>query len=832
MLLGLGLAAVPVILHFLLRQKPKKLDFPALRLVQQRQRQSVRRLRLRHFWLMVLRVLALSLLVLALARPSVPPAHYSLTRWEWGVLGGVIAAGLVSYALLLSRLRRRGTTRYQLEQGQATLRVRATLATLAALLLLVGWPYQRRIAAEITDPRPTTELNVPVAGVMLFDVSLSMSYLQAGQTALDQARDIAKAHLQSLPPGSRMAVGETSADRPIPFQSTILSAQTRIDALEPLPVSLPLEDRLREALQTHADDRRRTLADQSTVAEQERRDRYVRRIYLFTDLARSAWRTAGSNLLLSELQDQKNINLYVIDVGRTDARNRSVTDVSLSGERIPIGGDLVVTATAQSQGQDAPQQVLELLFQTEDGEALKQGQATAQLDTGVPARTEFPVVSGLTRHWIHGEVRLMGTDPLAFDNTRFFTAEVVDPPQVLVVAAEPGTAREWMTALAPHDRLSESLNKFKPRFEPLSRLKELTLSNFPAVTLINCPQLSDDAWFQLGKYVEEGGGLIVVLGSSGIQPPSYNRAPAQVFLPGWLDAYQPLGEWNFSVDKRNHPLFSIYRRLESYGSFSMFENVVYVARFWKVKPAEGANVLATYTDSARSPAILERSHGKGRTVMLTTGADLPDNVNQRWSNLPSPVIDAWLFLSFVEQMTGYVSRFSEVPRSFLSGQSAAIPVPPAATERSLLLKQPNLKQSRHVLPAQETTVTLPVLSDPGNYQLIDAVSKEPVGGFSVNVPAAESDLTRLTAQDLNDHLGAGRYQIAQSLEELKDDINVADLGQEIFPILLVLVVVFFCGEHLVANRFYNSGDDFKIGLGSTGGAPGAAPNTERSANQT
>ncbi|MDB4742925.1 BatA domain-containing protein, partial [Planctomicrobium sp.] len=78
-LIGLALTSIPIILHFLLKQKPKKLLFPALQLIQQRRKQSMRRMRLKHFWLMLLRILVLALLILAIARPSLPPANYKLS---------------------------------------------------------------------------------------------------------------------------------------------------------------------------------------------------------------------------------------------------------------------------------------------------------------------------------------------------------------------------------------------------------------------------------------------------------------------------------------------------------------------------------------------------------------------------------------------------------------------------------------------------------------------------------------------------------------------------------------------------------------------------------
>jgi len=70
-LAGAGLAAIPVVLHLIMRQQPRLLEFPALRFLQARQQSNRRRLQLRHLILLALRVGAIGLLALALARPSI-----------------------------------------------------------------------------------------------------------------------------------------------------------------------------------------------------------------------------------------------------------------------------------------------------------------------------------------------------------------------------------------------------------------------------------------------------------------------------------------------------------------------------------------------------------------------------------------------------------------------------------------------------------------------------------------------------------------------------------------------------------------------------------------
>src|SRR4051812_46589486 len=75
---GLLLAGVPVLLHLTLRQKPRRLPFPAFRFLRQKQRVNQRRLRLQHVLLLALRVLVIAALCLALARPRVFSHRLSL----------------------------------------------------------------------------------------------------------------------------------------------------------------------------------------------------------------------------------------------------------------------------------------------------------------------------------------------------------------------------------------------------------------------------------------------------------------------------------------------------------------------------------------------------------------------------------------------------------------------------------------------------------------------------------------------------------------------------------------------------------------------------------
>jgi hypothetical protein len=793
LLAGLGLAAIPVVLHLLMRPKPRKLVFPALRLIQNRRRQHVRRLRLRHLWLLLLRVLVIGLLVLAVARPSVPAADYSLRGHEVATLLVLIVAAVAGSYVVERRWRAARLPRHELRSRSARLRWGAGLATLLLLLVAVAWPYQRRVAAQLRDPAPVGDITLPVAGVFLFDTSLSMEYQQEGRTRLEAARAIAIAHLSDLPRGSRIAVADTSNDHPILFQSTLSGAKVRLESLELKPLSGSLNDRIREAVRLQQDDRQRTLQEQSAVAADQRTDRALRRVYVFTDLARSAWRVGGSSRLEAELEAAPSVRVYLIDVGEQAPRNAGLVHVEPEFTQVTTGQTVRVRAEILGTGLPPGEQRVELLLRQGTGKPIKVDERTLPVEGDRAERVEFVLPPAETGPIIHGEVRLVSSDPLPFDDRRAFTLGVTPAIRVLVIADREEDVQEWNVAL--------EVKGYKPVVKPAQSLQQLDPSSFDVVCLLNVTSLPDEGWYRLGKFIEGGGGLVVFLGDQRLDPVNYNRDEAQVFLPGTLDVHTAPGVQFLKVLRAQHPLF---RPLEHDEGIELLESAE-VYRFWRVEPAGTTAVLARYTDEQGTPSLLERSHGQGRVLMFTTAVDVKGH-RREWNLIASPQGPVWTFLTLADQFVRYLARNADAVYTYQAGETPILPLGAADSERSFLLQHPGFRQSRVVLPAAEPHLAVSGADELGSYDLRTAGERPAVvSGFSLNAPRGESEFTRIEADELNQILGEDRYQIAASIDELHDDINLADVGWELFPIVLTAACLFFVGEHLVANRFY--GDD-------------------------
>jgi len=104
---GAALMAVPIVLHLIMRRKPVPHEFPALRFLRDRAVANRRRLRVSHVFLLLLRMAALALLALALARPVLRGAGW-LADGE-----GPVAAALVIDTAPRMALREANETRLE-----------------------------------------------------------------------------------------------------------------------------------------------------------------------------------------------------------------------------------------------------------------------------------------------------------------------------------------------------------------------------------------------------------------------------------------------------------------------------------------------------------------------------------------------------------------------------------------------------------------------------------------------------------------------------------------------------------------------------------------------
>jgi hypothetical protein len=141
---GAVLVGLPILLHLIMKQEPKRLLFPAVRFLRQKQRTNQRKMRLRHLLLLLLRMMLIGLFCLALFQPKLPSAGLNL---------GITGEQPVAAVFVLDTSPSMGYT--------ADGKTRLDEARRRALELLDGLPADSKVAVlDPTDPVPTWESSV------------------------------------------------------------------------------------------------------------------------------------------------------------------------------------------------------------------------------------------------------------------------------------------------------------------------------------------------------------------------------------------------------------------------------------------------------------------------------------------------------------------------------------------------------------------------------------------------------------------------------------------------------------------------------------------------
>ena len=791
LLLGLVLAGIPVILHLMLRAQPKKLLFPALRLIQHRRKQNVQRLRLRHILLMALRILAIALLVFGIARPKVPAGDYAPSGFDLLRFAAVLAVLLAAYLAVSRWWRTQRLPAHTLEHRRSMLRYALGVLGVILFLAVVGWPYGRRVVASIADPKIKAGEDVPVAAVLLFDTSLSMQYRLENKTRLDVAKEIAGKHLSGFPSGSRAAVADTSGDVPIRLQS-ITAAQTRLAQVELHTSARTLNDRLEAALQTLWEDRERLMSGESGPAGEQ----FAREIYIFTDLTAAAWRLGESPRLQQLLKQLPGVHVYLIDVGVPGPQNLGLTNLSLSDQSPSLGSDLTVRATLESTGVPAGEKIVQIFFENDNGKLVDKGKRSIKIVPGQPVLVTF-TLSGLSGTAKQGELKIAASDPLAFDDALRFTVLVQPPPKVLVVSDSKASSFWLRSALAPEFSVRLGKAKWQCKEVTTDEVASERLTDYAAVWLVNV-QNPSAIWKKLGDYVRQGGGLGIIVGDRLVQTEQHYFEPeARDLLPGLpiRERAAPDGTVTLDLHDMNHPVHAYF---QDYGVAQLTAEPI--LKYYIVEEVKEARILARFTAPRSPPALLSRAVGDGQVLLLATAIDTPLSVagDKSWNSLAT---SGWMHLAWLDQMTKFLSQAKAVTWNHTAGSDVSVALPETPVIERYLLRKPSREQLPGDVPPKATNLVLRELTELGNYRVI---SMEPKieRGFSINADPAESKLARLRDADLKEMLPEDRFSVAKSVESLDRKVRDGRIGREIYPLVVLFLAFVFVSEQLVANLFY------------------------------
>ncbi|MFI4983333.1 MAG: hypothetical protein ACHQIO_23520, partial [Nevskiales bacterium] len=232
----------------------------------------------------------------------------------------------------------------------------------------------------------------------------------------------------------------------------------------------------------------------------------------------------------------------------------------------------------------------------------------------------------------------------------------------------------------------------------------------------------------------------------------------------------------------------------------------FARRFWQLGMlARDAMSITAYADG-KSPALAERTVGKGRVVLFTTPLDLrPIDPGNRqsppWTNYWPP---SSFGLVLIDRVCRYLGGEVTMPlMNFRCGDSVQVNVP-GVIEPPYTVNGPGLAGAERNLktPLDGGPIPIPQAQAAGNYVVLDGKGQA-VTGFSLNVAANESNLERVPVEELESVLGKDAVLAVGRSLSLHDALATRRPPPvELLPYLMVLLLVVLALESLLGNRFY------------------------------
>lgn len=615
--------------------------------------------------------------------------------------------------------------------------------------------------------------------IVLLDDSLSMDYRQRGRSAFDRGREVAVELIRTLGKQDRLTLTLTSQPQ--------APLRREIEILDPAEISQLLGSL--SVTSTHASWKTVLGALEDLVAG----GTYpIQDVTIITDLRRAGWEES-----IDEIGTRlagRRVRLRVFDVGSDNTANVALLDLVPRERAALVGAPSTWEAVVQNLT-DGDVEGLEAALSVDDQPGV------VRLPSIAPGETaRVPLVATFQEPGLHRIDFQLPGDDLPGDDRRWAATSVREQLRMVLIDGEPST-----DPLAGEvDFLALALGLGVGAAEAW-QIEVLTDSEWSSGQLIqpdllvlaNLASLTPDQAAEVRRFVESGTGLMIFPGDQ-LDLDSYNQALYQDgagLLPAVLETIRDEKVSGLLVESIAASPLNALGEL----SPAVLERIQinrYLAVVLPPEEAGASRVLGRWNNAEASPAVLQKSVGRGEVILWTVTAD------KGWSDWPTE--PSYVF-AMREAAQGIV-RGEPFERQFVAGSRLTREVSSEREIANATVLPPHEQQTRPMVLEEEqraapsaTLVRRLAYDDArqaGIYRLSwsDSQSGTQEDQLAVNFDARESNLARIDAAELRGKFGGLDVQVVPAVSGA--DLPLAVAGQEawrsIVALLLGLLLVEAC----------------------------------------
>jgi hypothetical protein len=476
--------------------------------------------------------------------------------------------------------------------------------------------------------------------------------------------------------------------------------------------------------------------------------------------------------------------------------NLAIVDVSSRSRVVVTGAPAVISASVRNFGSRAQGGAVNLYV---DGatEAVDQREIDL-IPPGETATVDFRVnFRTVGSHFV--EARFFA-DNLEADNRRSLSMEVRGRVKVLCVDGKPSEQPSesesyfYAAALSPGDEANTD-NVFEVTTIEEVRFEREELNGIDLLVLMNVGLITPRKATEIERYVQEGGSVLIYLGSKTTPAVMNERLyrsgsgmlPAEILSDSGAPAEMSI-YYTLAVKDYTHPALSYFDdpNLRQLVALSP------VQRFFHVKVNEDDPLVRTLMTMDRDvaqlttpvPALLERSFGMGKCMLITTSGGDPD-----WNSLPA--MATYVILN--REIAQYLTRREQKLENLLVGDSYTRTLKSFAQE---VIQNWDGTQTAVLTPLASGTDTARELrSGPlnraGSYRFDLKLSGTEVAAdpnpiyVSVNLDPAESDLTRVDERFIKGAFPSDQVRVVEDVTSATENQESRRKGRAWWWALLI-----------------------------------------------